>query len=152
MPYITDTHVSLPMPYPIALKTFKQNGKDRLISNIDFNVAVTVRSVDSMEGNAGAGVLQVFSAKLNAGNESRTEKVSRISFSISVIYPTAEIMTDSQDKSESARLSLKAYGERLRQLTSPPWLFGWKLNNHSFHSYPVSQKTPQQQDTRSPQP
>lgn len=86
--------VSPPMPSPIALKTLQQEGKNRLISDIDFNVAITVGSVDSMEGNAGAGILQVFSAKVNAGNESRSEKVSRISFSIPVIYPTAEVKTD----------------------------------------------------------
>ena len=108
------------MPEPIAQKTFKQNGKDRLISNIDFNVAVTVGSVDSMEGNAGAGILQVFSAKVNAGNESRTEKVSRISFSIPIIYPTAEIMTDGQNKSESARQSLKADREKAKSTILPP--------------------------------
>ena len=99
----SDAIVSPPMPSPITLKTLKQNGRNRLISDIDFDVAITVGSVDSMEGNAGAGVLQVFSAKVNAGNESRTENVSRLTFSIPVIYPTAEVITDREVETEQTR-------------------------------------------------
>lgn len=102
-----DAIVSPPMPSPIALKTLKQDGRNRLISDIDFDVAITVGSVDSMEGNAGAGILQVFSAKVNAGNESRTENISRLTFSIPVIYPTAEVKTDAELREESAREFLR---------------------------------------------
>lgn len=102
-----DAIVSPPMPSPIALKTLKQDGRNRLISDIDFDVAITVGSVDSMEGNAGAGILQVFSAKVNAGNESRTENISRLTFSIPVIYPTAEVKTDAELREESARELLR---------------------------------------------
>ena len=113
-----DAIVSPPMPSPIALKTLKQDGRNRLISDIDFNVAITVGSIDSMEGNAGAGVLQVFSAKVNAGNESKSEKVSRISFSIPVIYPTAEIKTDRELRDESARRKLQELRSKNRSSIS----------------------------------
>ncbi|MDE5850083.1 MAG: hypothetical protein K2H38_08065 [Muribaculaceae bacterium] len=106
--------VSPPMPSPIALKTLQHEGRNRLISDIDFNVAITVGSVDSIEGNAGAGVLQVFSAKVNAGKESKTEKVSRISFSIPVIYPTAEVKTDRELKIESERGIIRQKNPRSR--------------------------------------
>lgn len=95
--------VSPPMPSPISLKTLKQDGKNRLISDIDFDVAITVGSINSMEGNAGAGILQVFSAKVNAGNESRIENISRLRFSIPVIFPTAEFKTDLELKEESTK-------------------------------------------------
>ena len=110
--------VSPPMPSSIAQKTLQQEGRSRLISDIDFNVAITVGSVDSMEGNAGAGVLQVFSAKVNAGNESRSEKVSRISFSIPVIYPTADVKTDRELRDESAKRKLQELRPKNRSSVS----------------------------------
>lgn len=97
-----DAVVSPPMPYPIALKTIKQDGKDRLISNIDFEVSVTVGNTDTCEGHAKAGI-QIFSARISGGNEERSENVSRLSFSIPVLYPTAEFKTDAERAVESAR-------------------------------------------------
>ncbi len=103
----SDTVVSPPMPAPITLKTLRQDGRNRLISDINFDVAITVGSVDSKDGSAGASLLQVFSAKVNSGNESRIENVSRLTFSIPVIYPTAEFDTDIDCRDKAIRESLR---------------------------------------------
>lgn len=98
--------VSPSMPAPISLKTLKQDGKNRLISNVDFDVALTIGNVDTIEGHAGLGLLQVFSAKVDGGNESKTEHISRIRFSIPVIYPTAMVKTESEEQIQAAKNQL----------------------------------------------
>ena len=99
--------VSPPMPGHIPSKTLMQYGKNRLISNVDFDVAITVGSVDSFDGHTGAGILEILSAKFNSGNESRAENVSRLTFSIPIIYPTAEFETDQDLKDKSIKESLR---------------------------------------------
>lgn len=111
--------VSPSMPDPIDLKTVKTDGANRLITDIDFDVAITVGNTDSYEGKVKAGI-QIFSAKISGGNEAHTENVSRMTFSVPVIFPTAEITTDAMNKSKSARQTLKAYREKAKANSLPP--------------------------------
>lgn len=85
--------VSPSMPAAIDQKTIDERGVNRLITDIDFDVAITVGNTDSINGKIKAGI-QIFSARITGGNEARTENVSRMSFSIPVIFPTAIIKTD----------------------------------------------------------
>ncbi len=100
--------VSPPMPPSSGKLVINHNGKCRLISNIDFDIAVTVGSTDSLDGGAGASFLQVFSAKASAGKETKTENVSRISFSIPVLFPSADLKSDAQIEDERRKERRKA--------------------------------------------
>ena len=87
--------VSPPVPYADKTKTIENGGMNRLITEIDFDVAITVGNTNSYEGKAKAGI-QIFSAKITGENATRTENASRMTFSIPVIFPTAKIKTDKE--------------------------------------------------------
>lgn len=79
---------SLPAPIPDVTVKDQQNDKvNRPISKIDFDVAITVGGTSNTEAGGKVGI-QVFSAKLGGNNESHTENVSKITFSIPVVLPT----------------------------------------------------------------
>lgn len=85
--------VSPSMPNPVSNVTVKdpQNDKiNRLISKIDFDVAITVGNTDNTEVGGKVGI-QIFSAKLGGNNENHTENVSRMTFSIPVVLPTCHV-------------------------------------------------------------
>lgn len=108
--------VSPSMPHPISTKTVSQDGANRMISNIDFDVAITVGNVDTITGKAKAGI-QILAAKMSGENESRTEHVSRMTFSIPVIYPTARVKTDEEIRDEQNREQIRAMRQTLRSST-----------------------------------
>lgn len=98
--------VSPSMPQSISTKTIDEDGANRLISNVEFDVALTIGNTDTVSGNAKVGI-QIFSAKLGGDNQSRTENVSRLTFSVPVIYPTAKIKTDAEKIEERNRNQLR---------------------------------------------
>lgn len=87
--------VSPSMPYAISTKTLRVDGANMLISAIDFDVALTIGNTDTISGKAKAGI-QIFSAKLSGDNQSHSENVSRLTFSVPVVYPTVRIETDEE--------------------------------------------------------
>ena len=65
------------------------NGKDRIITNIDFEVGLT--SSDGVEGKAGIGVfLGNFSAGASKKTDIQNISVTNIKFSVSVALPCIE--------------------------------------------------------------
>lgn len=76
-----------------------QDGTIRPITEISFDIAVTVGQTESVGAGAKAGI-SIFSAGLNGADENKTENVSRMSFSIPLIYPTAKVKTD-QEKTDA---------------------------------------------------
>lgn len=83
------------MPMPIATKTIKVDDKNLLISQVDFNVAVTAESSNAINGDAKAGI-HVLSSKVEGKTEERNEIVSRVSFSIPIILPSTKVLSDGQ--------------------------------------------------------
>lgn len=67
----------------------------RVISKIDFDVAITVGGTDKVEAGGKAGI-QIFSAKIGGNSEEHTENVSRITFSIPVVLPTHHVESDEE--------------------------------------------------------
>jgi hypothetical protein len=53
---------------------------------VEFDIAVTVGRESTAGGSVGGGVIQVFSAKVDAKTGSTNESVSRIKFSVPVTY------------------------------------------------------------------
>lgn len=85
--------VSPSYPHVIANSTVvdPEMGKaNRKISQIDFDVALTVGDSDTIGSNAKVGI-QIFSARVGGESKSRTENVSRITFSIPIVLPTAHV-------------------------------------------------------------
>ena len=86
--------VSPSISNPIVTKTVidPNDHSNRLISKINFDVAITAGSSDKTEGSAKAGI-QIFSARIGDSGEEHTENVSRITFTIPVVLPTVHIQT-----------------------------------------------------------
>lgn len=105
--------VSPSVPHSVEGKTVCQGDYNRLISDIDFDVAITVGSTDSIGGKAKAGI-QIISAKMSGNTESRMENVSRMSFSIPVIYPTKKVKTGGETTAEKNRETMhRSYRDAL---------------------------------------
>lgn len=97
--------VSPSVPNPISNVTVKdpQNDKiNRPISKIDFDVAITVGSIGNTEAGGKIGI-QIFSAKLGGNNESHTENVSRIKFTIPALLPHASSLDEEVVVKDGAR-------------------------------------------------
>lgn len=104
--------VSPSMPSAIANSTVMDpdNGSiNRKISNIDFDVALTVGDSGTIESCGKVGI-QIFSAKIGGENKSHTEDVSRITFSIPVVLPTAHVKSKQENftkKQEQNKANLR---------------------------------------------
>lgn len=104
--------VSPSMPSAIANSTVMDpdNGSiNRKISNIDFDVALTVGGSGTIESGGKVGI-QIFSAKIGGENKSHTEDVSRITFSIPVVLPTAHVKSKQENftkKQEQNKANLR---------------------------------------------
>lgn len=106
--------ISPSMPSPIASSTVKdpQNYKiDRLISKIDFDVAITIDSSDNTEVGGKVGI-QVFSAKIGGTNESHTENVSRMTFSIPVVLPTYHVKSPKEITDELHKQNISKWDNK----------------------------------------
>ena len=104
--------VSPSMPSAIANSTVMDpdNGSiNRKISNIDFDVALTVGDSGTIESGGKVGI-QIFSAKIGGENKSHTENVSRITFTIPVVLPTVHVKSKQENftkKQEQNKANLR---------------------------------------------
>lgn len=62
------------------------------IEHLNFDVAVTATETSSIDGDAKAGI-SIFGANVGAESSSRTENVSRLTFSIPLVLPATHVMT-----------------------------------------------------------
>lgn len=62
------------------------------IEHLNFDVAVTASESSGIDGSAKAGI-SIFGAKVGAENSSRTENVSRLTFTIPIVYPATHVKT-----------------------------------------------------------
>lgn len=76
-------------------KTLVIDNEVRLLERLNFDVAVTATEASSIDGGAKAGI-SIFGAKMDGGASSRTENVSRLTFSIPLVYPSTHVMTPSE--------------------------------------------------------
>lgn len=83
----------------------------RKISQVDFDVALTVGDSDTIGSNAKAGI-QIFQGRIGTENKSRTENVSKITFSIPVVLPTVHVKSEDERAEEAD----KGNQERLRNM------------------------------------
>lgn len=105
---------SLPNPIPNETVDVSQNDSvNNRISNIDFDIALTVSDTDTIEGEGKIGI-QVFSAKIGGDSKSRTENISRITFSIPIVLPTLHLKSDKEYYEQTCNRNLKTL-KRLRK-------------------------------------
>ncbi len=62
------------------------------IEHLNFDVAVTASETSGVEGGAKAGI-SIFGAKVGAESSTKTENVSRLTFSIPLVYPATHVKT-----------------------------------------------------------
>lgn len=95
--------VSPSLPNPISNTTVIDPDNDKVnrrISQIDFDVAITIGDTDKIEGGGRAGI-QIFSAKIGGESLTHTENVSRITFSIPVVLPTEHVKSKQEIAKEN---------------------------------------------------
>lgn len=100
--------VSPSLPNPISNTTVIDPDNDKVnrrISQIDFDVAITVGDTSATGAGVKAGI-QIFSAKIGGESQTHTENVSRMTFSIPVVLPTVYVKNRDEIKNE------KLYGRR----------------------------------------
>ncbi len=87
-----ETVVNPAMSAPVSLKTITVDGKNRPIERLSFDVAVVSSESSGIDGKAKAGI-SVFGAKIGAETSEKHEHVSRLSFSLPIVFPTTYIIT-----------------------------------------------------------
>lgn len=80
------------LPNPIALKTLTVDDEIRPIEQLAFDVAVTATEASGIDGSAKAGI-SIFGAKIGTESSAKTENVSRLTFSVPIVFPTTHIKT-----------------------------------------------------------
>lgn len=71
----------------------------RLIERLNFDVAVTASETSGFDGKAKAGI-NIFGAKLGAETSSKSENVSRLTFSIPILLPCTHVKTPAEQRKE----------------------------------------------------
>lgn len=98
--------VNPPLPHSISNGSVNVGKGNEPIQRLTFDVALTTTETSSVDGGAKGGVA-IFSAKVGAGQQSSSQNVSRLSFTIPVVFPVAEVQTDAEKRSEACRQSLR---------------------------------------------
>lgn len=80
------------LPNPIALKTLTVDNEIRPIEQLAFDVAVTATEASGMDGSAKAGI-SIFGAKIGTETSAKTENVSRLTFSVPIVFPATHVKT-----------------------------------------------------------
>ncbi|MGF1894043.1 hypothetical protein L4D18_21725 [Vibrio campbellii] len=60
------------------------------VSEVDFDVSVTVEDATTSSANAGAQVLSVFSLGMKRCDTDKSVEVSRVKFSVPIVYPASD--------------------------------------------------------------
>lgn len=87
------------LPNPIALKTLTVDDEIRPIEQLAFDVAVTVTEASGIDGSAKAGI-SIFGAKIGTETSARTENVSRLTFSVPIVFPATHVKTPQETMRE----------------------------------------------------
>ena len=109
--------VSPSLPNPISNGTIKNpdnNKVNRRISQIDFDVAITVGDTATKDVGGKLGI-QILSAKIGGESQTHTENMSRLSFSIHVVLPTAHVKSEQElfdEADEKRKQSLRQLREK----------------------------------------
>ena len=109
--------VSPSLPNPISNGTIKNpdnNKVNRRISQIDFDVAITVGDTATKDVGGKLGI-QILSAKIGGESQTHTENMSRLSFSIPVVLPTAHVKSEQElfdEADEKRKQSLRQLREK----------------------------------------
>ena len=76
----------------IPQKTLTVSNEIRPVEQLEFDVAVTATESSGVDGSAKAGI-SIFGAKIGTESCAITENVSRLSFSVPIIFPTMYVKT-----------------------------------------------------------
>jgi hypothetical protein len=99
------------LPNAIATKTLTINNEIRPIEHLAFDVAVTATDASDIKGGAKAGI-SIFGAKVGGGASAQTENVSRLTFSVPVVYPSTHVDTPKEISYAKHRETLRKHYPR----------------------------------------
>lgn len=80
------------LPNQNTMRTLKVGEDICPIENLTFDIAVTVTETSGTDSSANAGI-SILGAKIGAESSARTENVSRLSFSIPIVFPATHVKT-----------------------------------------------------------
>ena len=91
------------------------DNEGKAIERLNFDVAVTISDSSGTLTGAKAGI-SILGAEINSASCGKTENVSRLTFSIPLVLPTAHVRTPMEANKEKHRRTL----DRLRRQESTP--------------------------------
>ena len=89
-------------------KTLQIDNEVRVIERLNFDVAVTISESAGIEGGAKASI-SIFGAKVGTESSTRTENVSRLTFSIPLVFPSVHVKSPREFSQEKHRKLLSRY-------------------------------------------
>lgn len=72
------------------------------IEHLNFDVAVTATEASNIDGNAKVGI-SIFGAKVGTESNAKTENVSRLTFSVPIVFPATHVKTPQELMREKQR-------------------------------------------------
>lgn len=72
------------------------------IEHLNFDVAVTATEASNIDGNAKVGI-SIFGAKVGTESNAKTENVSRLTFSVPIVFPATHVKTQQELMREKQR-------------------------------------------------
>ena len=72
------------------------------IEHLNFDVAVTATEASNIDGNAKVGI-SIFGAKVGTESNAKTENVSRLTFSVPIVFPATHVKTPQELMREKRR-------------------------------------------------
>lgn len=70
------------------------------IEHLNFDVAVTATEASNVDGNAKIGI-SIFGAKIGTESNAKTENVSRLTFSVPIVFPVTHLKTPDEIRKEA---------------------------------------------------
>ena len=80
------------LPCGTSSRSVMVDNKVRVIEDLNFDVAVMASEATGIEGGAKVGI-SIFGARVGTGTNAKTENVSRLTFSIPIVLPSAYVKT-----------------------------------------------------------
>lgn len=99
------------LPNSISTKTLTVNDEIIPIERLNFDVAVTATETTGIGGEAKAGI-SIFGVKAGTESNSKTENVSRLTFSVPIAYPSAKVKSKKETTADKHREVLERYHSR----------------------------------------
>lgn len=94
------------LPHSISNGSIDVGAGNQPIQKLGFDVALTTTEATATDGGAKGGIT-IFSAKMETSQQSQSQNVSRLTFTIPVVLPTLSIKSAAEEELDTHQQSLR---------------------------------------------